>query len=139
MSWPLRNECRSCLHRLDEIGIRNGDDAHVHRHRGRIPDPLELFFLQHAQQFRLPGARQAVDFIEENCAASQPARQRGNAVLLLPAAVRERGEAWRAAGGRGDVGGGKGRLNFLYSFCYQGRTGRFDRCIKGIPKCQSDK
>jgi hypothetical protein len=38
-------------------------------YRCRIPDQLELFLLQHAQQFRLPGERQTVNFVEENRAA----------------------------------------------------------------------
>ena len=56
-------------HFLGQIAVGRGDDAHVDVHRARAAQPLELSFLQHAQQLGLQLERQLADFVEEERAA----------------------------------------------------------------------
>ena len=49
--------------------MRGGDYPHVHFPRARRPDPLELPFLQHAQELHLDFLRQVADLVEKDRAA----------------------------------------------------------------------
>ena len=55
----------SLPHRLLQILVRRGDDAHVHFERTLPADPLDDPALQHAQQLRLRLRAQVTDFVEK--------------------------------------------------------------------------
>ena len=57
------------LHRRMKITIRGRHDPYIHMCRATAPDPLELPFLQHAQELHLGVQRQLSDFIQEDRSA----------------------------------------------------------------------
>jgi len=59
----------SLLNRSIQINVGRGDHAHVHATRLRRPDPLELAFLQHAEELGLQLERKVADFVQEDRAA----------------------------------------------------------------------
>jgi hypothetical protein len=56
-------------HRDFQIDVRRGNDPHVDRNRFASAEPLDLAFLQKAQQARLALERQVADFVEQQRAA----------------------------------------------------------------------
>ena len=57
------------LHVVFEVAVRRRDDAHVGLARARLAQPLELTFLQEAQQLGLQAGGQLADLVEEQRAA----------------------------------------------------------------------
>ncbi|MNM75975.1 hypothetical protein D3C81_877780 [compost metagenome] len=57
------------LHRLGQVLVGGGDHPHVDLARAVAADPLQLAFLQHAQQGGLGARGQLDDFVEEDGAA----------------------------------------------------------------------
>src|SRR5271170_4619702 len=55
----------SLLERLAEIAIRGCDQAHIHLHRFRATQALELALLQDAEQFHLRYRRNVSNLIEK--------------------------------------------------------------------------
>jgi hypothetical protein len=51
---------------LLEILVRRRDDSHIDARRLRAPEPLDLLFLNDAQQFGLEFDRQFADLVEED-------------------------------------------------------------------------
>ena len=60
---------QSAGHRLLQVDIGGGDDAHVHAVGARAAQPLELPLLEDAQQLGLQGQGQLADLVEEDGAA----------------------------------------------------------------------
>src|SRR6266446_8013764 len=58
----------STIHHLRQISIRCSNQPNVHLVSPRTPQPLELLFLQDAQQFGLQRRRNITDLIQEKCA-----------------------------------------------------------------------
>ena len=77
-----------------EIAIRRSDDAHVDVHGLVAADPLELLFLEHAQQLALHRRRHLADLVEEQRAARPPARKRADSTLVPDRAGEGSGLTW---------------------------------------------
>ncbi len=74
------------LHHALQIPVGGEDQAHIHLHRRRTPDALELALLQHAQQLGLKRGRDVTDLVQEQGAAVRHLE----AALALPLGAGER-------------------------------------------------
>ena len=56
---------RATLHLGQQVAVGGGEDAHVHAHRRRAAQPVDLAFLQGAQQLRLQADIHFADLVEQ--------------------------------------------------------------------------
>ena len=78
---------RAVAHRVAQVDVGGGDDAHVDLAHPRVADALDLALLQRAQELALGGEAQRADLVEEQGSAVRP---------LEPARARD-GRAGEAA------------------------------------------
>jgi hypothetical protein len=119
-------------HRFLQIDVSRGDDPHVDRNRFAPAEPLDLAFLQKAQQARLAFERQVADFVEQQRAAVRVSSARTLAkVAGSGPRARARAQA-RAADAAGDLcarGVPRGVV-ISRSFCFV--CGWRARCAAGL-------